>query len=120
MWWWSTVISIASQNTVLSWKKINVKKGKATCLLGSQTDKRPPIFFTYFFRPEEVVWQAIIISCKYQNRLPIGKTKYQDLLKLFEKKIILPGYKNLPHGTGEPKIDCRGESDDEIYKLDII
>ena len=63
-----------------------MKKGKATFLLGSQTDKRLPIFFTYFFRPEEVVWQAIIISCKYQNRLPIGKTRYQDLLKLFEKK----------------------------------
>lgn len=46
-----------------------------------------------------------------------GTKTYWSYLK---KKIILPGYKSLPHGTGEPKIDCRGESDDEIYKLDII
>ena len=101
-------------------KKNQCEKRKSNFLVRITNWQKTPNILTYFFRPEEVVWQAIIISCKYQNRLPIGKTKYQDLLKLFEKEIILPGYKNLPHGTGEPKIDCRGESDDENYKLDII
>ena len=40
-------------------------------------------------------------------------------MKLIEQKIIPRWYKNLPHGTREPEIDYRGESD-EMYKLDVI
>ena len=102
-------------------KKLNVKEGKAACVLVSRTDKTPTILYLFLYVSKRSLTNnnSVVILCKYQSRLPIAETKYQGLLKLFEQKVIPLGYKNLPHGTHEPKKDYRGESE-EIYKLDII
>ena len=61
-----------------------------------------------------ICWNNIL-----KKERKVNVKKYEGLLKLIEQKIIPHWYKNLPHGTREPGIDYRGESD-EMYKLDVI